>query len=44
MSIPVIKDLTAEHMSSDAPTIRPAFFLKPVVTYSLFVEVIDFVA
>ena len=44
MSIPVIEDLTAEYMSSDAPTVRPAFFLKPVVTYGLFVEVVDFVA
>lgn len=42
--LPVIKYLAAEHMSSDAPTIRPAFLLKPMVTYGLFVEVVYFVA
>lgn len=38
---PIIKDLATQEMSTDAPAVGPAFFLKIVVAHRLRVHVVN---
>lgn len=41
--LPVIKNLAAKHMSTDAPAVGPTFGAKEVVAQGLSVKIVDFV-